>query len=487
MEMYGYYFIREEDLKHYGLEGMHWGVRRWQNYDSTNSFNEAGIKRYFGYTPGRKSVAKKLGTEPSYKGDKKVYKYQQKSYKASSNIQDLKSNGTESGTFKNAYTMADKMSNFAFTATYGYTKNQAVQKLIKQNENNKIKYDKKIDRIEKSNSRICKLLGCSEEEAEQVRKVSKIIGISLATTAGLFAAAYLIKNRSAVQQIIKDPNAYFQILDGNYNKDIFHFAKPINLGDSLFYNKLNGDYLGDIARSKGFIHINGSDLRNILANPIQNSNFDFNSLVKNVRVNLVERNAGRRLSCWSASNSFYLSSLTGKPFASKSFENLVNFNDFGKLYTKAPKIFNINGESAKDFVGKFGTLDARASGEDAKKLISNIFKNINSTNNLAVDGKTTVGFINAGYHGATCTHQWNFELKDIGNGIKDLLISDGYSGERYAVGRLAADNSISYYSTGFSKLTDELHHYNLDSIRFYAPSLDMLNPDMLAKVVLGHI
>lgn len=69
MEIYGYQFIREEDLMHYGLKGMHWGTRRWQNYDATNSFNEAGIKRYFGYTPGRDSVAKELGTKTIKKKD----------------------------------------------------------------------------------------------------------------------------------------------------------------------------------------------------------------------------------------------------------------------------------------------------------------------------------------------------------------------------------------------------------------------------------
>ena len=45
MDYYGYVFIRESDLKHYGLKGMHWGTRRWQNADGT--FNAAGKQRYF--------------------------------------------------------------------------------------------------------------------------------------------------------------------------------------------------------------------------------------------------------------------------------------------------------------------------------------------------------------------------------------------------------------------------------------------------------
>lgn len=46
MNMYGYEIVRESDLAHYGLKGMKWGTRRWQNEDG--SFNSAGKQRYFG-------------------------------------------------------------------------------------------------------------------------------------------------------------------------------------------------------------------------------------------------------------------------------------------------------------------------------------------------------------------------------------------------------------------------------------------------------
>ena len=50
MDMYGYSFYTERDLTHYGIKGMHWGVRRWQNEDGT--FNAAGKERYFGQGTG---------------------------------------------------------------------------------------------------------------------------------------------------------------------------------------------------------------------------------------------------------------------------------------------------------------------------------------------------------------------------------------------------------------------------------------------------
>lgn len=44
------------ELYHYGVKGMHWGVRRYQNYDGT--YNSAGKKRYFG--EGKKDTKSNL-------------------------------------------------------------------------------------------------------------------------------------------------------------------------------------------------------------------------------------------------------------------------------------------------------------------------------------------------------------------------------------------------------------------------------------------
>ena len=43
MEMYGYEFISANELKHHGILGMKWGVRRFQNEDGT--WTAAGKKR----------------------------------------------------------------------------------------------------------------------------------------------------------------------------------------------------------------------------------------------------------------------------------------------------------------------------------------------------------------------------------------------------------------------------------------------------------
>ena len=43
MELYGYQFVRESDLTHYGIKGQKWGGRRFQNADG--SYTAAGKKR----------------------------------------------------------------------------------------------------------------------------------------------------------------------------------------------------------------------------------------------------------------------------------------------------------------------------------------------------------------------------------------------------------------------------------------------------------
>ena len=69
MNYYGYEFIRETDLRHYGLKGMHWGTRRWQNPDGT--FNSAGKQRYFSrgtgedYRPVSKSSSGRRSEQPN--------------------------------------------------------------------------------------------------------------------------------------------------------------------------------------------------------------------------------------------------------------------------------------------------------------------------------------------------------------------------------------------------------------------------------------
>lgn len=42
------YWVSEEELEHFGVKGMKWGVRRYQNADGT--LTEAGKKRYAGDT-----------------------------------------------------------------------------------------------------------------------------------------------------------------------------------------------------------------------------------------------------------------------------------------------------------------------------------------------------------------------------------------------------------------------------------------------------
>ena len=56
---------RDQVLYHYGIKGMHWGVRRWQNEDG--SFNAAGKERYF--SNGSDENYKPIGKESEAGGN----------------------------------------------------------------------------------------------------------------------------------------------------------------------------------------------------------------------------------------------------------------------------------------------------------------------------------------------------------------------------------------------------------------------------------
>lgn len=337
--------------------------------------------------------------------------------------------------------------------------------------------NKKVNDKPKSKSRmdLKSTFDLTDEEAEKIKKQLKIAGIALGTTAAIVAAGYFL-TRNNLQDINKDGT-----------------IRAIKFGEKLFNNPKNGGYVGTQARINGYHNITAQELNDVIARRSKGTTIDYNKLAKEVAVNQRSFDARRRLSCWSASNAYFMSAMTGEHFASKSFNNLVDFNDFGKLYTKKPEIFNILGMKSNNFVGHFGKVGIRGghgiTDKATKTLVSNIFKNISDTNNISADGTRTVGFINAGYHSMTCTHQFNFELvKDLDNvssKVRSLFITDGYTGERYHVGTMNELGNIMYNTSGFAKLSTELHHYNANSVRFYAPSLDSLNTEMLSKVILG--
>ena len=426
MNLYGYEFVREDELKHYGLKGMHWGTRRWQNYDATNTFNEAGIERYFGRTPGKNSQAVK---EP------KIY------YKKS--IQAKNSKHSKSGVSISKDEMKDA-------------------------------------------KRATKILAMSPEESEKLAKIAKIAGISLATTAGIMAVGYIAyKYGPDIKSYLSNPQAFKGVLDSGYNADR-NIKTGIGLTDELFNNAFNDDPIGSVALERGFGFITGDQIAESISNPtnLGLTEGEIAQKVKDITVNLRTAASSRRLSCWPGSNAYYMSMMTGEDYVSRSFTNLAKFSDFGKLYTTPPKIFNVSGKAVSDFVGRWGRGYARADIDTTKSLISSIFKNISEADNLTPDGSRTIGFINAAYGGTTCTHEWNFDLVHKAEGLKELIISDTYDGSRYSIASMTSSGNISYTSN-LGHFLNEMHHYNARSVRFYAPKVESINTDMMANVILG--
>lgn len=341
---------------------------------------------------------------------------------------------------------------------------------------------KEKTKFRSSYEELIKAAGLTDED---VKIMAAMIGVTLGTTAALYGIGYVMDNPYHV---------FASDVNSNHSPFFYGLDKVLKPG---FASK-DSKNIGAEALRKGYKEVTASAISEALKNR-SDKGVDPDSLIRAVRLSVVDPQASRRLSCWSASNAYFLGRLTGKEFACKDFQKLVDFNKFGQLYKNEISKFSIDGDLMSTFVGKPGTKRERPLGSsDALKLFDSIAKNLSGMKPNGHDG-SIVGFINGAYHSLGCTHQWNFEItKD-----KVLHIADGYSGERYAVGKVLGGKMVydspdilrdvittrgdgNPIAEAIRNFTRELEHYNRESIRFYAPSVDDLNLDTLSRVVLGR-
>lgn len=90
METYNYILTSDGELYHYGVKGMKWGVRRYQNPDG--SLTAKGKKRLAKNEAYRDKLVKK--------SQKRIDRYNQWESEAKANIDDLKKYGKNSATYK---------------------------------------------------------------------------------------------------------------------------------------------------------------------------------------------------------------------------------------------------------------------------------------------------------------------------------------------------------------------------------------------------
>lgn len=352
----------------------------------------------------------------------------------------------------------------------------------------------------------------SEKQLEQYKKAAKILGVSLAATAGVLAAAYYVNkyNPDAISKITNFISNKIGSTSVNSNvvnrlsllgKDFVNvhqiegtYNATADLATTLTIDELNKvtedsfeySVTGRLARAHGYGRVKSG---NALFNALRwtDSTSLCEDVICNQRYNDFFTGMDRRLSCWSGSHAYLVSMITGRQYCSKNYQSLVEFNDFGKLYTRNQKIIDLFGNAKTDFVGKFGTNSGtRSRPSDAYKMVDTIFKNFKNPN--AIDG-SVVGFIDAAYRDTTCTHQWNFRIKD---GVLSMI--DGWSGREYDVARQLSNGKIQYNLINMFKdnglgnnLFKELQHYNRESFRMYSPSFGDINFDAVADVILAKL
>lgn len=132
------------ELCHFGILGMKWGVRRYQNKDG--SLTKAGRERYSDGNSQSKQELKAADKArrvelKQQKNAEKAKQYQDKADVVKDRIDDLEKNGINSKTFKDRYGVAAD-NEALFVLTHGYSRKQAVAQNIQENKNKAAVYEK---------------------------------------------------------------------------------------------------------------------------------------------------------------------------------------------------------------------------------------------------------------------------------------------------------------------------------------------------------
>lgn len=200
------YSYSNEFLVHYGLKGMKWGQRRWQNEDG--SFNNAGKERYFGKSSSHRPISvMQLQKDPDVQKRKAELKQAKEAQKLAAKAYNKASRGGYVTAEKEQKDLIRANNNARFAKQD--LSNEKARKRMESDTREKSKRRLKLEEEYKSKGMTAKEAELAAYKRERTEKALKVVAGVAVTAAVAYGVKKYVENN--VDRVIKSDVSFKRV------------------------------------------------------------------------------------------------------------------------------------------------------------------------------------------------------------------------------------------------------------------------------------